>query len=267
MIGRQPQGRAIRDGASVPASELSLPWADPIAQWGIGVFETLAVSGAAVRDLDAHLLRLGAAAKRLAVELPEDSRLREAVAGVASERGDEYSWPKVVVSRSWTWAVFAGPADRSARGRPVSAVILPGRRHRLDATVGLKTVGYAHAMLGLEEAARRGADDGFWLNDRGHLISACTSNVFVARGRALVTPAPADGAREGVTREQVITAAMARGFQVRVGKVRIDTLRHADEVFLTGTLSGIRPVVRIDGRAVSGGAAGPIAAMLAGQLA
>src|SRR5206468_2037400 len=157
------------------------------------------------------------------------------------------AWLKIVVSRSGRWAVFAGPVDADRRGRAVSAVTLPWRRHRLDPTVGIKSISFAAAILGLEEAQRRGADDGLWLNERGHVISSCTANVFVVSGRAAVTPAPADGARDGVTRARAIDALRAWGYQVRPGKLRITTLRHADEIFLTSSLLGVRPLTRIDG--------------------
>src|SRR5262245_22903305 len=123
------------------------------------------------------------------------------------DRDEPLSWLKVVVSRSGRWAVFAGPADPERRGRPARVVILPWRRHRLDPTTGIKSIGTAGSMLGLEEAERRGADDGLWLNDRGHAIGACTANLFVASGSALVTPALSNGARDGVTRVRAIEAA------------------------------------------------------------
>jgi len=182
------------------------------------------------------------------------------------DRDEPLSWLKVVVSRSGRWAVFAGPADPERRGRPARVVILPWRRHRLDPTTGIKSIGTAGSMLGLEEAERRGADDGLWLNDRGHAIGACTANLFVASGSALVTPALSDGARDGVTRVRAIEAARTFGLTVRLGKVRITTLRHADEVFLTSSVLGVRPVFRIDGRDVRNGEPGPLARRLAEHL-
>ena len=144
--------------------------------------------------------------------------------------------------------------------------MLPWRRHRLDPTSGLKSTGYAACVLGLEEARRRGADEGLWLNERGHVIEACTGNVFVARGRAVVTPSLRDGARNGVTRGRAIVALRELGLSVRESKVRLATLRAADEIFLTSSLRGVRPVVKIDGRDVRGGAPGSLTGRLAEEL-
>jgi branched-chain amino acid aminotransferase len=186
---------------------------------------------------------------------------------VAEGQQQARAWLKIVVSRSGVWAVFAGPIDSADSDRPVSAVVLPWRRHRTDPTVGIKSIGYAASILGLEEARRRGADEGLWLNDRGHVMDACTANIFVARGRAVVTPALSDGARDGVTRAHAIVVLREFGLSVRQSKVRIASLTAADEIFLTSSLRGVRPVVRLDGRDVRGGRPGPIARRLAERLA
>jgi len=81
-----------------------------------------------------------------------------------------------------------------------------------------------------------------------------------------VTPSLRDGARDGVTRWRAIVALRELGLSVRQSKVRIAILRAADEIFLTSSLRGVRPVVRIDGRNVRGGDPGPITRRLAEQL-
>ncbi len=266
MIDRRPEGRAVHCGTLVESDALVLRWDDPAAQWGLGVFETIAVRDAEPRHLDEHLRRLGDAARRFGVPLPPADEMTRAVRQVAEAVSIGPRWLKIVVSRSGQWVVFAGPIDPADEGKAVAAVVLPWRRHRLDPTAGIKSVGYAACVLGLEEARRRGADEGFWLNERGHVIEACTGNVFVARGRAVVTPSLPDGARDGVTRWRAIVALRGLGLSVRQSKVRIATLRAADEIFLTSSLRGVRPVVRLDGRNVRRGDPGPTTRRLAEQL-
>ena len=266
MIDRRPEGRAVLCGTAAEADALPLPWSDPAAQWGLGVFETIAVREASPRHLDDHLRRLGTAARRLDVPLPAATELRRAVLHVAEGATGGPAWLKVVVSRSGQWAVFAGPIDAVSVGCAVSAVVLPWRRHRLDPTVGIKSLAYAASILGLEEARRRGADEGLWLNERGHVFQACTGNVFVVRGRAVVTPSLGDGARDGVMRAYAIETLREFGLSVRQSKVRIATLASASEVFLTSSLGGVRPVVRIDAKNVRTGGPGPISRRLAARL-
>lgn len=266
MIERRPEGRAVLCGTLVTSDDLLLPWSDPAAQWGLGVFETIAVRDGAPRHLDDHLRRLSAAAQRFGVPLPSATELTRAALLVAEGASSGSGWLKILGSRSGRWAVFAGPIDPEAFGRALSAVVLPWRRHRLDPTTGIKSTAYAASLLGLEEARRCGADEGLWLNERGHVVQACTGNVFIARGRAVVTPSLRDGARDGVTRALAIEALRELGLSVRLSKVRIAALRAASEVFLTSSLCGVRPVVRIDARVVRGGQPGPISRRLAQRL-
>jgi len=263
VIHRNPQGRAVLDGEVVPAASLLLPWSDPSAQWGLGVFETMAVFDAAPRHRDDHLERLSAAARRLGIELPPASELVRATDLVAEGCDRDAAWLKIAVSRSGRWAVFAGALEPDEAGRPVSVVVLRWRRHRLDPTVGIKSMNYAACLVGLEEARRRGADEGLWLNERGHLIGACTGNLFAIRGRAAITPALSDGARDGVTRARAILGLRELGFSLRQSKCRLANLKAADEILLTASLSGVRPVVRVDGRDVRRGEPGPVSRRLA----
>ena len=266
MIHRSPEGRAVLDGDVVDAAALLIPWADPAAQWGLGVFATIAVRDSSPQHLDEHLARLFAAARRLGVPLPVKDALARAALSVAAGTTNADRWLKLLVSRSGRWAVFAGPHDPAEAGKPVTAVVLPWRQHRLDPSAGLKTTGYAASLIGLEEAKRRGADEGIWLNDRGHVIGACTANLFAVRGRAVTTPALSEGARDGVTRGRAIPLLRAWGYSIRVSKLRPAGLRAADEVFLTSSLGGVRSVTRIDGRDIRGGRPGPVGERLAVRM-
>jgi branched-subunit amino acid aminotransferase/4-amino-4-deoxychorismate lyase len=136
-------------------------------------------------------------------------------------------------------------------------VLLPWRRHRRDPLAGLKTLSYAANARGLEEARRRGADEGLWLNDRGHLVEGCASNLFVVRHARLYTPSPADGILAGVVREIVLDVARSVGLVVHEGRLRLRRLERADEAFLTSSVRGVRPLVALGGSPVGPGRPGP----------
>jgi branched-subunit amino acid aminotransferase/4-amino-4-deoxychorismate lyase len=266
VIDRRPSGKAVLDGVETFPASLSLSWIDPLAQWGLGVFETLAIRDGEPRFVDEHRERWEIAAAHLAIPLPSIIDMTAATQLVASSIEGGHGWLKLIASRSGHWAAFGGVSDPADEWKPVNAVILPWRRHRLEPTAGLKTNAYAASMLGLEEAHRLGADEGIWLNDRGHVVEACTANIFIVSGRALTTPALSDGARDGVTRARTLEALRGQGLAIHQSKIRVLNLRHADEVFLTSSLCGVRAVLRIDGRDIRGGRPGDVTKRLEDTL-
>jgi branched-subunit amino acid aminotransferase/4-amino-4-deoxychorismate lyase len=250
---RRPEGRVWIDGAEVPADAASFPPEDP------GVFETLAVREGRPLELAEHLARLSDGASGLGVPLrglPEIAAACESVAsGVRAPRG----WLKVLATLSGRSAVLAGSADPDEEGRPVTAILVRWSRSHDDPLARIKTIARLHSLLAEREARARGADEGIWRNDRGHLAESGSANVFVvARGR-LYTPSERDGILPGITRAIAIRAARSLGLVVHEGKVRLARLERADEAFLTSSVRGVRPIVRFEGAAVGRGTPGPIA--------
>jgi branched-subunit amino acid aminotransferase/4-amino-4-deoxychorismate lyase len=240
--------------AETTASGIGLD--DPAYHAGLGVFETLAVRGGEILDLNRHISRLASGAKATGVELPDEPLLRRAIAGTASQITANHAWLKIVVTRGGHWSVSHGAVDPDRLGQPVSAVVLPWRRNPNDPLVGYKTLNYAANILGLEWARARGADDGVWLNTRGHLAEGCTSNLFLVCGRKLFTPGPREGILPGIVRSLVLNAAADVGLTVHEGRVRPRRLATASEVFLTSSVMGLRPLARLNGRPLGGGQAG-----------
>lgn len=262
-----PAATVWLDGALVPAERAGLPLDDPGAQAGLGLFETLAVRDGRVLDLAQHLERIAAAANRLEIPLQSREQLRATVLRAAAAERAPFGWLKILATRGGRTVVFTGPMDSADEGRSVSAVLLPWRRNTAGPLVGLKTLNYAASAIGLEHARRLGADEGLWLNTRGHLAEGCSCNLFVVSGRKLFTPGERDGILPGVMRGLVLRAAAGLGFARHEGKVRLKRLSGADEAFLTSSLCGIRPLIRFNGRAVGSGREGPVTRRLARAVA
>lgn len=253
-----PEGTVLLDGRPVPAAEAAFPIADFGVQSGVGVFESVAVRDGRPVEAGEHVARLATSAQRLAVPLPAADVLLGEIATVAAAVDGGFGWVKVIGTRSGRRAVFGGPLDPAEEGRAVTAIVLPWRRAHDDFLAGVKTLNYAAFVLGIEEARRRGADEGLWRNERGHLAEGCSSNLFVVKGRAAFTPALSDGILPGVTRHTAVEALRAMGLNIHEGKVRLERLRRADEAFLTSSLRAVRPLVAVDGHAIGRGVPGPV---------
>jgi branched-chain amino acid aminotransferase len=117
-------------------------------------------------------------------------------------------------------------------------------------TAGLKTLGYIDAVAGMLEARRAGADEALFLDTEGHCSEASASNLFIATGTEIVTPPLSCGVLPGITRETVLELARAERIAVAERVIGLHEVRAAKEAFLTSSLRGIAPLVRIGGKPI-----------------
>jgi branched-chain amino acid aminotransferase len=122
------------------------------------------------------------------------------------------------------------------------------------------------SILAKIEANNAGADDAVMLDHRGFIAETNATNIFLVTGGLLATPTAA-ACPEGITRAAVLELAADAGIPHVIGDYSLTELYTADEVFVTGTMGGIAPVISVDGRAVGSGAAGPVTGQLAKLLA
>lgn len=109
----------------------------------------------------------------------------------------------------------------------------------------------------LIQAINMGVDEALMLDDRGFVASCNSTNFFILRGRALWTSTGAC-CFNGITRRKVMQIWRDAGETVCEKDFTLAEVYSADEAFVTGTLGGITPVTRIDGRQVGIGTPGPI---------
>jgi D-alanine transaminase len=86
-------------------------------------------------------------------------------------------------------------------------------------------------------------------------------------GDTLVTPPVTCAALPGITRATVIELAGASGVPVVERICSPGDLLGAGEAFLTSSLRGLAPLVRVDGRAIGAGAPGDVTRRLAAAYA
>jgi branched-chain amino acid aminotransferase len=228
---------------------------------GDGVFETIKVVDGEPFALTRHLARLRRSADGLALEIPGEDTLREAVAAVlagpalplgrirltitggvaplGSSRGDA---PPTV-------AVVAGPLDEAPATTAV--VTVPWVRNERGALAGLKTTSYAENVVALARAAEHGGSEAIFANTAGNLCEGTGTNVFYVVDGELRTPSLESGCLAGVTRQLVL-----EWYGGAQRDEPVDVLARADEVFLVSTTRDVQPVHRCDERDLE--APGPV---------
>ena len=121
----------------------------------------------------------------------------------------------------------------------------------------IKTTGLLANVLAQQAAAGAGVDDVILIRD-GVALEGSHANLFVVRGGMLQT-APLDHrVLPGVTRAIVVEMATELGIEIRESACPEADLHSADEVFLCGTTTEIRPLVSIDGKPIADGHVGPV---------
>ena len=245
------------DGAIVDPDVAALPITDPGVRWGDGLFETMRAESGSVPLLERHLARLGASITALGLApAPSSNEVRAAVqdvlavidAGVHRVRVTVTSRPTLLVEATeHAGGTIAGVSVAGLRG-----TWFPGEEIREH-----KTLSYAGHRLAHRRAVAAGADHALLLDAEGRLGESDAANVFVVSAGTLATP-PVDGILGGVTRDVLIEAAGAEGIPVQVRPIAEPEWRTCDEMFLSNGLTGVTPVLAIDGTPVGGGSPGPI---------
>lgn len=104
------------------------------------------------------------------------------------------------------------------------------------------------------------------LDQRGFVAETNATHVFLVTAGGLGTPTTA-ACPEGITRAAVLELAASDGMSCTVADFTLTQLYGADEVFVTGTMGGITPVLNLDGRAIGDGTQGPVTKRLTGLYA
>jgi branched-chain amino acid aminotransferase len=117
---------------------------------------------------------------------------------------------------------------------------------------------YVNSVLGKLEALNSGYDECIMLNYEGHVSEGSAENIFVVKGKRVLTPSLRCGILPGITRDCVMHIAHDLGYKVEEKEMKPDELHSADEVFMTGTAAEVVHVSEIDGRRIRDGKAGPV---------
>lgn len=96
------------------------------------------------------------------------------------------------------------------------------------------------------------------LDKNGFVAEGTTSNIFIVKGEAVMTPPLYIGVLAGVTRAAVMRLAMGLGLAVKETPFTRHELYISDEVFITNTSMGVMPVTCVDGRVIGEGKVGGI---------
>ena len=115
-------------------------------------------------------------------------------------------------------------------------------------------------ILAKIQANNSDAHDALMLDCEGFVAETNATNVFMVKDSVVHTPT-ADYCLPGVTRKTVIELLKQNGVPIVERKISLSEFHCADEIFTTGTMGELTPVISVDGRRVSN-EKGPITSSL-----
>jgi 4-amino-4-deoxychorismate lyase len=226
-----------------------------------GVFETLAVIDARPRWPERHFARLLEGCRRLQIEAPPESALRDALAAQAAL--PDTGVVKITVARSASmtgaaqWAVSAEPP----RVRPpewsrdgVRIITCRTRWPIAPKYAGLKLLDRSAQLQARREWNATSIAEGLMLDTDGCLISGTMTNVYAVIDDVVCTPALVRCGVAGTMRSALLEAWKIRGRAVIERDMHPFELIRAGEIFLSNALIGVWPVRCLDGRVCETGA-------------
>ncbi len=149
--------------------------------------------------------------------------------------------------------------NKEAREKGKTAIISSYRRDMVDGTSHeLKSLNYIQSVLSKFQAIDAGVDEVVMLDHRGMVSEFHGSNLFIVKQGIVHTPTSAAGILHGVTRARILKLAEELGYEARERDITPYELITADEVFLTGTMAEVVPIVKIQGVPVGDGKPGPV---------
>ena len=251
------------NGKLVLPSEACIDPTDRGLLLGDGLFETVLARDGQIAFLDQHLDRLARGAATLRLPLLDRAVLAQALratvtanapTGTVAVRltvtrgvgGRGLSLPEPATPTVLITCSALPPASGPAR-----LIISDFRRNETSPLSAVKSLAYLDAVMARAEAADAGADDAVLRNSVGNLVCASAANLFAVVDGTLVTPPQSDGPLPGIVRALVLQLAADAGLPVREASLPLGAIDGASEIFLTNSLTGLRPVAAVDNQQIA----------------
>ncbi len=264
----------VGDGLK-PRAEATVSVFDSSVQGGDAVWEGLRIYDSKIADLDRHLDRLFDSAHAMAFAgVPPREAIEQAIfatlnansmydgahirltltRGVKVTSGMSphfnQSGCTLIVLAEWKAPVYDAGGVRL-----ITSSIRRNNPQSIDSKIHHNNL--INNILAKIEANHAGVDDALMLDLAGFVSETNATNVFLVKRGVVLTP-HADSCLPGITRGTVIELCRENEIELVERNLSISEVYTADEMFTTGTMGELSPVLEVDGRRIGAGARGPV---------
>lgn len=122
----------------------------------------------------------------------------------------------------------------------INIVIYPDIKKQYNILSGMKSINAQLYVLASIYKRNNGYGDALILNEEGMISEATSSNIFIYKNSKVITPPLSQACVAGVMRAIIIETVKEIGLPLEEAKVSPNDLIHADEIFLTNAIIGIK---------------------------
>jgi 4-amino-4-deoxychorismate lyase len=248
--------RILVNGKS--ASEI--PVMDRGLQYGDGLFETMTVINGEIPFWSYHMQRVKRSCERLLLPIPNEIQLKQEIKQLLT--GDADAILKLILTRGLGQRGYRPSTETDMTrilmcfDRPqlpesywesgVATCVCHTRLATQPLLAGMKHLNRLEQILASKEIDENHYQEGLMCDYSDNIIEATSHNVFAVMAGELLTPELTSCGVEGVLRDYVLDLAQKENIPTRVTNITKSELKLLDEVFLTNSVHGIWPVMRIE---------------------
>ena len=270
---------AYLNGEIMPIEKAMVPIEDRGYQFGDGVYEFVASYAGRLFMLEEHLDRLERSLRELFYDPIPRETVRQAIVDLFNQSGYPRAGIYIQISRGVAprnHAIAAGMAPQivmtiravnelpeKLRSEGATAITVPDTRWgRCD----IKTIQLLSNSLAKQKALDSGCDDAILVSDQDVVREGTSSNLFIVVKEKLFTHPLTPNILPGITRLAILQICRSLNIEVQETFFATPELYGADEAFLTGTVTEVLPIVRVDGKTIGNGTVGPTTRRLYASL-
>jgi len=249
----------IINGEYVNSDEVCIDIENRAYKYGDALFETIHANGTKLQFFDDHIARLKHGLKMLKINVPQSIEsgkilleieqllnknkfLKGARIRLCVFRNNGGNYTPLTNNSTYIVNAYKLPFyDYQINEKGISLSLFTDLRKQNNYLANIKSSNaLIYIMAGLY-AQENNIDDSIILNENNNIIETTSSNIFIIKGKTVLTPSLSDGCVAGIMRKQIIKLLLAMKLEV-IDDIHIEPhhLLLADEIFITNSINGIR---------------------------
>lgn len=254
----------ILNGKFVEKKTASIPLCDHGLLYGDGIYETLRTVNGSIWLFADHMKRFRRSADATGLEIPyTNNQLKSLIEKLILKNRYQESRIRITLTRGCNDFDFASCKNPTLIIEAKKLKTPKKNLYKKGATAitykitrpapHIKSTSMLPSILAYRQAKNQNVFEALLVNEKEFITEASMSNFFAIKNQILYTPK--ENILHGTVRNYLIKLLKTR-FEIKFLPISHKELYDCDELFITSTIKGVVPLVKVDNRNISDGNVG-----------